>query len=111
MPEHQWKHPKNKGWTGVEYNFGVEPELNKKLGETLNEACHVFYYHGDGNWITTYKDQYARLIAEEFRARPSLIKKLLGTEDRVVKMVAYRAIELNEGRGDGELLAGRDLAS
>ena len=97
MSKNQWAHPKNDGWRDVEYDFGVEPELNAKLGKILNEACHVFYYHGDGNWNTVYKDRYAQLIAAEFEASPSLIRKLLGTEDRVIKMIAYRAIELGTG--------------
>jgi len=97
MSKNQWVHPKNDGWRDVEYDFGVEPELNAKLGKILNEACHVFYYHGDGNWNAVYKDRYARLIAAEFEAKPSLIRKLLGTEDRVIKMIAYRAIELGAG--------------
>jgi hypothetical protein len=96
MPKDRWSHPKNDGWTGVEYDFGVAPELNARVSDILNEACHVFRLHADGNWATQYKDRYALLLANEIAAHPSLIKRLLGTRDRVVKMVTYQAIELNK---------------
>lgn len=94
MSKNRWDHPKNDGWNDVEYEFCVEPELNAKLSHILNEACHVFYHHADGYWQSRDKDRYAQMLAPEIVHRPSLTKRLLGTGDRVVKMVTYRALEL-----------------
>ncbi len=35
---------KNEGWTGDSYDFGFGEKLNRKVGATLSEACHIFYY-------------------------------------------------------------------
>ena len=91
-----WEHPRSDGWTKVNYDFGADPELNARLSEILNEGCHVFHLHAEGIWKSEDKDAYARLLAPEIAARPSLIRKLLGTGDRVVKMLTYRAIEIND---------------
>jgi hypothetical protein len=87
---------KNDGWTDIIYDFGLGAELNKRISFILNEACHVFYYHADGTWKSNDKDNYARQLAEEIRKTPSLIRKLIKLEDRVVRMVVFRAIELNK---------------
>jgi len=94
-PMSKWKHPKNDGWTDVTYSLLSDPERNARLSDILNEACHVFHLHAEGVWRSDDKDSYSRLIAKEIRETPSLIRKLLGTEDRVIKMLTYRAIELN----------------
>ena len=96
----KYKHPKNDGWTDVNYDFGLDPELTERLNRVLNEACHVFHLHAEGVWKSSDKDAYARLIASEIQQRPSLTRKLLGTEDRVIKMLTYRAIELNKSEMD-----------
>ena len=88
------KLPKNDGWTDVPYELGSDPEDNARISEILNEACHVFRHHAEGLWKSEDKDAYARLLMEEIRARPSLVGRLLNTDDRVVKMVTHRAIEL-----------------
>jgi hypothetical protein len=89
-------HPKNDGWTDVDYHLIDDPERNARLSAILNEACHVFRKHAEGAWKSDDKDAYARLIAAEIDRMPSLIRKLLGTDDRVIKMLAYRAVELNK---------------
>jgi hypothetical protein len=92
----KWKHTKNDGWTDVEYKLVDDPERNTRLSEILNEACHVFYHHKEGVWKSDDKDTYARLLASEIKKSKSLIRKLLGTGDRIIKMLTYRAVELNK---------------
>jgi hypothetical protein len=92
----RWTHPKNDGWKDVNYQLVDDPERNARLSAILNEACHVFRRHAEGVWKSHDKDAYARHIAAEIRITPSLIRKLLGTEDRVVRMLTHRAVELNK---------------
>ena len=89
-----WKQPKNYGWEDVDYDFGVDSESTKKISHILNEACHVFYYHADGHWKSSYKDKYALELAKEFELLPELSSRVLRSSDRVVKMIAFRALEL-----------------
>ena len=95
----EWEHPSNDGWKDVDYKLLDDPDRNAHLSSVLNEACHVFYYHADGNWASRYKDHYAKLVAEEVVRFPGLTPRLLGTGDRVIKMVTYRAIELTGADG------------
>jgi hypothetical protein len=87
--------PKNDGWTDIEYKFGDDDVENARISAVLNEACHVFHCHAEGVWLSHDKDSYASELAEELRLRPSLAGRLLKTEDRVVKMLTFRALELN----------------
>lgn len=96
-----WIHPSNDGSMSVDYKLLDDPESNARLSRLLNEACHVFHDHADGNWATVYKDKYARLLCVEMSAMPFLVPRLLGTGDRVIKMVTYRALELDAGGGSG----------
>ncbi|MFM8331271.1 MAG: hypothetical protein ACKN9T_06250 [Candidatus Methylumidiphilus sp.] len=100
MSNDKWQHPKNDGWQAVAYDFGAEPELQAVLNRLLNEACHVFYCHADGNWETLYKDKYANQLAKAISENPWLIHRLLGSGDRVVKMLTYRAISLAKQAAD-----------
>ena len=93
MPR-KWLHPKNDGWSGVDYDFGLPPAERAALTDVLNEACHVFRMHADGNWKTLYKDKYALLVAAHLKAHPGLAHRLLRSGDRVIQMVTYRAMEL-----------------
>ncbi len=92
----KWEYHKNNGYADIEYNFGDDNELNSRLSDIINEACHVFYCHTEGKWKSEDKDAYSNLLANEIINNPFLVKKLLGTEDRVIKMLTYRAIELNK---------------
>ncbi len=94
MPHEKMKSVKNDGWEDVNYDFGRGEELNNRISYILNEACHVFHHHKDGNWKSIYKDRYAQKLVEEIEKSPSIIKQLKDLNDRVVKMVTYRAIEL-----------------
>jgi hypothetical protein len=89
-----WEHPKNDGWTHVEYDFGLDPDSNERISYILNEACHVFYHHAEGVWKSSDKDNYASLLVKEFLRHPELSSRVIRSKDRVVKMVAYRALEL-----------------
>lgn len=87
---------KNDGIHDIEYNFSDDAALNERLSSILNEACHVFRWHADGNWKTEYKPRYAEILAKELKARPSLIRKLLKLGDPVVSNITYAAIALNQ---------------
>jgi hypothetical protein len=88
--------PKNDGWTEVAYDLGADPEDNARIGRILNEACHVFHHHAEGTWASHDKDAYASLLVEEIRKRPGLVGRLLATDDRVVKAITHRALELQK---------------
>lgn len=93
MPS-KWRHPSNDGWSVVDYDFGLPPADGVALASTLNEACHVFRRHADGNWVSTYKDHYAREVATHISAHPGLPHRLLRSGDRVIAMLTHRALEL-----------------
>jgi hypothetical protein len=95
------KLPKNSGWQDLEYDLGLGAEGNARVGRILNEVCHVFHGHAEGVWRDHDKDAYASLIANEIREKRSLVRVLLNTDDRVVKMVTYRAVELLESEASG----------
>jgi len=80
----------------ISYNFGDDKELNEKMSFILNEACHVFRHHADGNWKEIYKPKYANMLAEQITNKPSLIKKLLKLKDPVVSNITYAAIEITK---------------
>lgn len=86
----------NDGMNEIEYSFGNDEELNGRLSKILNELCHVFRHHPDGNWKSIYKPKYAEMIAGEISGRPFLIRKLLALRDPVVSNVTYAAIELTK---------------
>jgi len=89
----------NDGWTDESYEFGRGDEFNRKIGEILNEACHAFHHHASGVWQNDHKDFYARKLIPEMQAHPSLIGQLKQLQDRVVKMVVYRAVEIIKEEG------------
>jgi len=86
--------PKNDGWVDVLYDLGHDAEDNARVSAILNEACHVFHHHAEGTWAVADKDAYAGKLATEIAARPGLTGRLLRTDDRVVKMLVHRALEL-----------------
>lgn len=93
-----WEQPENDGWEDIEYDFGLDQEANQRVSDILNEACHVFYYHQDGNWKPEYKERYANDLALEFNKYNKLSSRVIRSKDRVVKMVAYRALEILDGK-------------
>ena len=86
----------NDGRTDIEYTLSDDEQLNERLSFIINEACHVFYHHADGNWNSQYKPKYAKMLADEIRQHRSLIRKLLDLDDRVVSMLTYEAIKITE---------------
>lgn len=86
----------NDGWHDIDYDFGVDNVLNEEISGILNEACHVFRLHADGNWNEIYKPRYARQLADKIAVRPSLIRKLLKLKDPVVSNITYAAIAVNK---------------
>lgn len=90
--------PRNDGFTDVEYDFGFDSAENARIGAILNDACHVFHMHAGGTWADHDKDRYAEALALELERRPGLVGRLLVTDDRVVKMVTHRAIEIVKSR-------------
>lgn len=93
------KLPRNNGWTDVDYDLGANRDDSARVSKILNEACHVFHHHASGVWASADKDAYASLLADEIERRPSLVGRLLKTDDRVVKTLTYRALELLDARG------------
>ncbi len=87
---------KNDGFHNLSYTFGDNELLNQRMSDLINEFCHVFRHHADGNWKSFYKPKYVKLMAEELTARPSLIRKLLALKDPVVSNITYAAIEFNK---------------
>lgn len=87
---------KNDGFNSLDYNFGEDEELNEQISFILNEACHVFRYHADGNWQEVYKPKYAKMLAELITIKPSLIKNLLKLKDPVVSNITYAAIKITK---------------
>jgi len=81
---------KNDGWTDLEYNLCECADTNKRLSILINESCHVFRCHPDGNWKTHDKPAFAKLYAVEIKERPFLIRRLLSLGE------TYAAIELNK---------------
>tara|TARA_R110002126_G_scaffold285314_2_gene435574 strand:- start:6631 stop:6942 length:312 start_codon:yes stop_codon:yes gene_type:complete len=86
----------NDGWHDQNYIFGDDDVLNKRLSALINEFCHVFRAHSDGNWKTIYKPRYTELMALELLNKPSLIRKLLALKDPVVSNITFAAIDLNK---------------
>ena len=80
----------------ISYDFGDDEELNMNMSFILNETCHVFRYHADGNWKETYKPKYSGMLAEQITKRSALIKKLLKLKDPVVSNITHAAIELTK---------------
>ena len=87
---------KNDGWHDEEYSFSKDQELNKRMSSLINEFCHVFRHHADGNWKSLYKPKYIEKMAIEISQRPSLIRKLLKFKDPVISNVTHAAIEFNK---------------
>ena len=86
----------NKGWDDQEYSFGEDEQLNKRLSSLINEFCHVFHSHADGNWKKLYKPKYTEQLASEIKIKPFLIRKLLELKDPVISNVTHSAIEFNQ---------------
>lgn len=86
----------NDDWTDQNYDFGDDQELNDRISKLINEFCHVFRCHADGNWKTNYKPNYVSMMAKEVADKPSLIRKLLNLIDPVVSNITYSAIEHNK---------------
>jgi hypothetical protein len=100
MPS-KWRHPKNDGFSEVDYDFGLPAADRSGLAHTLNEACHVFRMHADGNWVSLYKDRSARALAAHITAHPGLPHRLLRSGDRVIAMITHRALEILSAENAG----------
>ena len=92
---------KNDVWTDLKYSFGDDDELNERLSALLNEVCHVFRHHAEGTWKDHDKPAYAKKLAAEIGAQPSLIRKLLALKDPVISNVTYAAVEHTKKQDDG----------
>ena len=75
-----------------------DPALGEKLQNLLGDAGHVFKCHGEGSWSVPggYKDYYAGCLAEIIIEHPNVVHSLLKTGNRLIKMIAYRAIEMQK---------------
>ena len=88
--------PNIEAWGDPVYALTADDSANIRISAILNEAAHVFEWHAEGLWKSTYKEGFANLLAAELAQRPSLSRKILNLEDRVFSMVLYRAIELQK---------------
>ena len=107
----KWQHPKNDGFSDVDYDFGLPAADRGALASTLNEACHVFRMHADGIWVSLYKDRYARKLAAHISAHPGLPHRLLRSGDRVIAMVTHRALALLSEGNAGATAEALDAAA
>lgn len=73
-----------------------DPHIVSALQDLFSEDGHVFQCHPDGHWSIQDgdKDRYARDLLAIVTDKPGLVARLLGTDNRLVKMITYRAIEL-----------------
>ena len=108
--------------TGNDYDLGEQaprdalagidrdPDLTARLQDLLGEAGHVFKCHGEGIWSPPggYKDYYAGCLAEIVTSYPNLTHRLLKTKNRLIKTLAYRALEM-QARAQSEGKSVRDL--
>lgn len=79
-----------------EHSFGDNQGLDKRMSDLVNEFCHVFRYHADGNWKSAYKPGHVEKMAIEISSRPPFIRKLLVQKDPMVSNVTYPMVELNK---------------
>ena len=75
-----------------------DPALVENLQDLLSDAGHVFKCHGEGIWSVPggYKDYYAGCLVEILSEHPNLVHRLLKTGNRIIKMITYRAIEMQK---------------
>jgi hypothetical protein len=75
-----------------------DPEVVASLKELFGEAGHLFECHADGTWAGPegHKDRLALRLCEILRTRPNLAHRLIKTDNRVVKMITYRALEISK---------------
>jgi hypothetical protein len=76
------------------------PELVRKLQDLFSEAGHVFKKHPEGVWGIPGgdKDAYAKDLNLILNQYPGVAGRLLKLDNRVIKMVTYRALELREAK-------------
>lgn len=84
---------RNDGWREIDYEFGLDKETGSQLSALLNEICHVFHCHADGQWRSCYKPGFVERLGTFLARDPSLAGKLLGLGDRVISNVTYAALE------------------
>ena len=89
-----WQHPKNNGLDNIEYDFGLRGNEANELSFLLNEACHVFHYHAEGSWVSEDKDSYSKGLLRYIIKHPELESRLTRSNERVIKMITFRALEL-----------------
>jgi hypothetical protein len=87
---------KNNGWSDINYSFGDDEAFNKRMSFLINEFCHVFHNHADGEWKSYYKPKYVEQLAKEIEKKPSLIRKLIKLKNPVVSNMTYAAVEFNK---------------
>jgi len=86
--------PNIESWGAPTYSLTSDMAVNLRISAILNEALHVFEWHKEGIWQSTYKEGFAALLAKDIESRPSLMRKILKLNNRIFSMVAYRAAEM-----------------
>ncbi len=79
-------------------NIDRDPRIVRQLQELFCEGAHLFNCHPEGVWSQPdgYKDSCAKDLAEILKTHTGLVGRLLKTENRVIKMLTYRAVEMNK---------------
>lgn len=83
----------NYGFNDLYYEFSNEDSFNEELSFLLDQCCHVFRAHADGNWKTLYKQSYVKSLSVFIEKRPSLIRKLLALKDPVIQNITHAALQ------------------
>jgi hypothetical protein len=85
---------------GIDRNSDLVTELQHLFGE----AGHVFKRHPEGVWGQPggHKDRYANVLLEILDRYPGLVRRLLSVDNRIVKTVTYRALEIRQAKSPGK---------
>ena len=76
------------------------PDLVRQLQDLFGEAGHVFKCHSEGVWAQPGgdKDRYAIALLDILDRYPGLVRRLLSVDNRVIKMITYRALQIRQAK-------------
>ncbi|MEQ1671483.1 MAG: hypothetical protein ABL893_11540 [Hyphomicrobium sp.] len=73
-----------------------DPAIIRRLQAIFSEAGHVYKCHAEGVWSITDgdKERFATQLAGILKTHTGLTGRLLKLDNRLIKMITYRALEL-----------------
>ena len=79
-------------------NIDRDSRIVRQLQELFCAGAHLFNCHAEGVWSRPdgYKDSCAKDLAALLKTHTGLVGRLLKTNSRLIKMITYRAIEMNK---------------